>query len=467
VKNKFLNLLSESRISEAKEIAYGVTKDKELFLASLGDYFFNTGDLNSALSFYSDSIAENPNPAAQFGVGEILLYQGKIKESVAFFLSAAGKESHRIRSLLKIGIAERLLGNIKASLTAYRLLQKIGYDKAVLYVNIATLLCDLGQYEEADHYYELAISKAPDDAKVRFNYSLHLLAKGDFDNGLKYYESRPWCVRASGPEWLGEPGKRVLVLAEQGFGDLVHFSRFITDAKSISESVALACDPSLFRLFSGLGIDELFDLDSESIKAASSKYPHYCRIMSIPYLMSLDVRSRSNPNLKSDPERVGFWQDLIGSGEGLRVGLCWQGGKRNHSEMIFNDRKRSVNLNVLEPVLQTPGVKFFSLQKDWKEPHPRIIDLMDHCRDFADTASLIANMDLVISVDTAVAHVAGAIGKPVWMLARLGGCWRWGNFGSETFWYPSMTIYRQTVMDDWTTVSGNVARSLADLVNVV
>lgn len=130
--------------------------------------------------------------------------------------------------------------------------------------------------------------------------------------------------------------------------------------------------------------------------------------------------------------------------------------------MIFNDKKRSMNLEFLNPLLSMKGVQFYSLQK---EPHPRIIDLMPGCGDFLDAASLISCMDLVISVDTAVAHVAGSIGTPVWMFSRLGGCWRWGNTGESTFWYPSMTIFRQEAMDDWSSAVDKARSRLAGLVS--
>ena len=133
--------------------------------------------------------------------------------------------------------------------------------------------------------------------------------------------------------------------------------------------------------------------------------------------------------------------------------------------MLFNDRKRSVDLSLMEDLLSVEGVNFYSLQKDWKETHPRIKYLMDMCSDFLDTASLISRMDLVISVDTSVAHVAGSIGKKVWMMARMGGCWRWTNEGDETFWYPSMKIFRQSSVDDWSPVVSRIAAELRSIVS--
>lgn len=459
-KSKFLDLLESSKTNEAIVLAESSKEDKELFLAAVGDHFLHSGDLESAKKFYVSSMSFKANPAAHFGMGEVFLKAGMLKESLPFFLKSAEKEPYRIKSLLKIGIAERLLGNIKASLSSYLLARKLGYDKFIVDVNIAILLSDLGEHDKAEFYYESALAKAPQEEKVRFNYSLHLLSRGKFSRGFELYESRPWCFKAFGSEWKGDPGRMVLVMSEQGHGDNINFSRFIHEVSKVSEGVCVACDKNMSRLMLSLdGVDEVVGLDE--MELASERYPFYCRIMSIPHIMSLDVRSVPFKPIPVDGERRKFWSGLMGGDEVLKVGLCWQGGKRNNSEMIFNDRKRSIDLKVMEPILNVDGARFYSLQKDWKEPHPKIIDLMGECGDFLDAASFASEMDLVISVDTAMAHVAGSVGTPVWMLSRLGGCWRWGNEGSETFWYPSMRIYRQGVMDDWTEVVDDVKRDLA------
>jgi hypothetical protein len=180
--------------------------------------------------------------------------------------------------------------------------------------------------------------------------------------------------------------------------------------------------------------------------------------------MSLDPRKSNPSRFTLNPERVSFWKDSLES-DVLKVGICWQGGKRNHSEMIFNDRRRSISLSLIEPILGVDGVNFYSLQKDWKEPHPKINDLMGSCGDFLDCAALVSNMDLVISVDTAVAHLAASLGRPTWVLSRLGGCWRWGNDSEHTFWYPSVRIFRQKLLDDWSPTIEKVKESLVQILS--
>lgn len=464
VRVEFLNLMQQSKISEAVEFALSARKDREILLAALGDHFLSSGNLSVAKSFYVESLSSKANPSAEFGLGSVLLTEGYPEKSLKFFSYASRDDRYEVKSLLKMGMASRLVGDIRGSLDFYLKASSKGYGGHVLYFNIATLLSDLGEFKKASEYYDRGILMAPDDPKARFNYSMHLLSSGDFRRGLEYYESRPWCFRGKGSEWSGSAGENVLVISEQGYGDLIHFSRFIRDVAKVSNRVALACDPKLAGLMSTLGcLYEILPLEQEVIDKAAGSYPKYCRVMSIPYLMGLDLSVSVVPYLKPDEKRSGFWKDYVSSESGLKVGLCWQGGKRADPEMVFNDRKRSVDLKNLEPILATKGVSFYSLQKDWKETHPSLKYPMELCGDFLDTASLISNLDLVISVDTSVAHVAGSLGVPVWVMSRLGGCWRWGLEGSETFWYPSMKIFRQKTMDDWLPVVDEVASGLRGL----
>lgn len=465
-KLKFLKLLESGEVSAAVDMAISADSEREVFLAALGDYFLERRNLGMAKAFYSESFGHKSNPAAEFGLGSVLLEDGDTEESLKYFRSASRHDQYLVRCLLKMGRASRLLGDIEGALGFYVAASERGYNKFVLYFNIATLLCDMGRHEEAGKYYEKGISLAPDDDKARFNYSLHLLSKGDFAKGLEYYESRPWCFEGFGSRWSGERGKKVLVLSEQGYGDLIHFSRFLPALKSVSEKIALACDENIAGLLATTGcVDEVVGLDEASIKDASPEYPFYCRIMSIPHLMGLDLKAPKVPYLKPDDSRVEHWRGVLSGDSGLKIGLCWQGGKRKDAEMVFNDGKRSVDLKEMLPVLNVKGVSFYSLQKDWKESHPAMRQPMGGCGGFLDTASLVSNMDLVIAVDTSMAHLAGAIGKPVWMMSRLGGDWRWGNHGEDTFWYPSMKIFRQRKMNDWSSVAADVAARLERLVS--
>jgi tetratricopeptide (TPR) repeat protein len=465
-KLKFINLLEAGEISDAVNLALSAESERELFLAALGDYFLENKNLGMAKAFYSESLGLRANPAAEFGMGSVFLEEGLAEESLKYFRSCSRHEQYMVKSLLRMGRASRLLGDIEGALAFYATASESGYDKFILYFNMATLLCDMGRYDDAEKYYEKGISLAPDDAKARFNYSLHLLAKGEFKKGLEYYESRAWCFAGEGSLWSGEKDKRVLVLSEQGYGDLIHFARFLPALRSVSEKVALACDENISGLLRAAGIaDEIVALDEESIKKSGSEYPFYCRTMSIPHLMGLDLKEPKVPYLRPDEDRSAYWRDYLSKDEGLKVGLCWQGGKTKNVEAIFNDGKRSIGLDDMAPVLEVQGVSFYSLQKNWKEFHPRMRYPMDRCGDFLDTASLVSNMDLVIAVDTSMAHLAGALGKPVWMMSRLGGDWRWGNYGEETFWYPSMRIFRQSEMNDWAPVVREVAARLSGLVS--
>jgi tetratricopeptide (TPR) repeat protein len=467
-RSEFAAAFERGDISSAIRIACSSEKDRESFFVVLGDHFLKTGNLNAAKRFYFESMSLKPNPDAEFGFGSALLEEGKPAEAIPFLSSSARHKDYEIQSLLKLGVASRLVGNIRQALYFYIDAKAKGYGEFVVDFNIATLLCDLGEFDKAAEYYERGMRAAPKSEQAKFNYSMFIMSRGDFAKGLEHYESRPWCFKGNGSPWSGQSGESVLVLAEQGHGDLINFARFLPALKSISKKVSLACDPNVSRFVSSVGgLDEVFDLSPVSIEKASKEYPFYCRAMSIPFLMGIDVtKFPSDPYLKYDKERADFWEKILSEdADGLRVGLCWQGGKRNDPEMVFNDKKRSVDLGLMESLLNVEGVNFYSLQKDWNEHHPRIKYHMDKCGDFMDTASLISRLDLVISVDTSIAHVAGAIGKPVWMMARLGGCWRWTNEGERTFWYPSMKVFRQSSVDAWDSVVSRISRELSNLVS--
>lgn len=464
-KEKLRSLLESGDLTSAISLASSSEIGHELF-SMIGGHFSKNGETKKAKIFYLRSMEERPNAEAEFGFGSSLLEEGRANESIEFFKNSIKDKSYSIPSLLKMGQAHRLTGNIADSLKCYLCAKSLGHGGFVLDINIATLLSDLGEFDRANEFYERGFAKAPDNEKVRFNYSLHLLARGDYKMGLEFYESRPWCFKGFGKQWSGERGADVMILSEQGHGDLIQFARFIPELKKVSRSISLVCDKNISRFVSTLGcVDEIIDLDSDSIRRASNRYPTYCRVLSIPWLMGLNVKSSSAPYLHVDPDRSTFWKDFFSKDKGAKIGLCWQGGKRNDAEMMFNDKKRSIELSSLSAILDMDGANFYSLQKDWREFHPRIKYPMDFCGDFLDTASLIDNLDLVISVDTSIAHVAGAIGKPVWMMSRLGGCWRWGNHGGETFWYPSMRIFRQELMDEWGPVVNEVERNLADFLS--
>jgi hypothetical protein len=274
----------------------------------------------------------------------------------------------------------------------------------------------------------------------------------------------------SAPLWDGRTdlaGKRVLLVGEQGLGDTIQFSRFARLVAARGASVVLGADPPLRRLMAGLAGVDAVAVPGEPEPA----YDLFCPLMSLPGRFGLTVADvgMEAPYLRADPRAVAAWRGRLGALPWLKVGLVWSGAPRPESRMaVRTDRRRSVSLAGLAPVLAVPGVTFVSLQKgvarDQAAGWP-IVDWTGELEDFADTAALIEALDLVISVDTSVAHATGALGRPVWVLNRFDRCWRWLTGRSDTRWYPTMRLFTQGVPGDWGSVVAEVVEALGRMVS--
>jgi len=299
------------------------------------------------------------------------------------------------------------------------------------------------------------------------------LLLGDYEHGWKSFEARfskqpPVPQRhATLPRWQGEPldGKRLLVHAEQGYGDTIQFLRFVPLLAQMGANIILEVqDESLLSLARSLDCNCTVVTRGGHVPEAYLQIP----LMSAPGVLKTTLKTIPDnvPYLFADPERRSYWQLTIGPRQGLRVGLCWK-GRNEH----VNDRFRSCPLSVLAPLFQLPGIKWFSLQfgpgKDQlaaSEGCFPLIDLTGAITDFHDTAALMAELDLIISVDTAVAHLAGASGRPVWLLLPFAPDWRWGVAGDSTPWYPSMHLFRQSAPEhSWNGVVEQLVCALREL----
>jgi len=267
--------------------------------------------------------------------------------------------------------------------------------------------------------------------------------------------------RIAQPEWRGEPaaGQRILLHAEQGLGDTLQFVRYAPGVAARGLQVTLEVQAPLVRLLQNLpGVGE--------VVAAGNPRPEFdlhCPLMSLPLAFATDLDSipADVPYLFPTSNLLSCWGECLPPRGGVRVGLVWA-GNRGHGDVRhhFIDRRRSIDPALLAPLAEVVGVTWVNLQHDATAlPFP-MTDPMAAICDFADTAALVAQLDLVIGVDTSVVHLAGGMGKPVWMLSRFDGCWRWMHGRHDSPWYPTMRIYRQTAPDDWRPV---VARLATDL----
>jgi len=369
-----------------------------------------------------------------------------------------------------LGIIYRLRGQFEGSKDCFRkaLLLRPAYAEACN--NLGNALKDCGEMDEAIFFYQQAI-QLKDTADNHHNLALALMATGRLQEGWREYEWR-WKSNqlASGfrsftqPLWQGEfaKGKTLLLHAEQGFGDTLQFCRFATFVIERGLRVILEVQPSLVRLMKSLAGVEAVVARGQPLPA----FDLHCPLLSLPLVFntSLETIPVATSYLSADHEAVSVWRDRLLEHDGFfKVGLVWAGKPQRHTpDLAATDRRRSMPPEHLAPLADIEDVRFFSLQKEGQlaPAELTLVDYMDRCHDFADTAALIANLDLVISVDTAVAHLAAAIGKPVWLLNRLDTCWRWLQNREDSPWYPTLRIFRQPCAGDWQSVIANVRDAL-------
>ena len=332
--------------------------------------------------------------------------------------------------------------------------------------NLGNIRREAGRIDDALGCYERTLELNPNHAKAHWNSALLLLLKGDFDRGWKEYEWR-WKnpdlatpdVDFPQPLWEGENvgGKVIFLYAEQGHGDAIQFIRFTMNASARGARIVLGCDTALERLFSTVyGIEKIV-----TPRTAIPPIEYHRSLMSLPGLFGItpDTIPAAIPYLEADPALAGAWAPRIGRAPGLKVGLMWRGNPDQE-----RDRYRSLALPTLGPLLEVPGVSFFALQKEPAPedlPYPdRLIDLGPELEDYAVTAAVIANLDLVISVCTSGAHLAGTMGRPLWVMLSHLPDWRWLLDRDDCPWYPTARLFRQDNPGDW---DGMVARLAGEL----
>lgn len=338
--------------------------------------------------------------------------------------------------------------------------------------NLGVALGEQWRMAESLYIHDLALTLAPDNAEVRNNRAIALLSAGDLAQGFAEFEWR-WRTPGMQPHgiagalWQGEAleGRSILVHDEGGFGDTLQFVRYVPRLLALGARVILRVQGPLSRLLrrSLPGVQVLTLVD------ALPPYDWHCPMVSLAHRLgtTLDTIPGETPYLVADSVMVADWhRRLAALRPGLRVGLVWTGAARPGTPMVdAMDRRRSMRLAALAPLARVPGVQLVSLQRDGSAEAAAggmaLFDPMPAMVDFDDTAAVVANLDLVIAVDTAVAHLAGALGRPVWLLSRYDACWRWLAGRQDSPWYPGLRLYRQPTPGDWDSVVTQVVGDLA------
>lgn len=403
----------------------------------------------------------------------ICVYElGRLQEAREYFEQVLTQTPDYDSARVNLANTLRILGDPKAACIQLQKVLTNQPTSAEVLNNLGTALQDSGDADEACHVLQKALGLAPQSPQVRWNLALSQLKLGEYKDGWKNFESR-WegCDNLQNAydkpralAWQGQSlhNKRMLLWAEQGFGDSLQFLRFAQDVAKLGAIVIVEVQPELVALAaSAPGVTQVVARGQPS-----PAYDLHCPLMSLPYLLGIDKPSAvvRAPYLFADSEKIAYWREKLITFSKLKIGLTWAGKSRlQQAELAAIDTRRSITLTQLAPLLALTGADFFSLQKDGgvtANTVPALTDFSSAWTDFSDTAAFISNLDLVISVDTAVAHLAGALGKPVWMLNRYDSCWRWQKRSNESAWYPSLREFRQTQASDWQTVIVQVADAL-------
>jgi protein O-GlcNAc transferase len=430
---------------------------------NLANLLKDEGRFAAAVAHYEAAIGIKPGAGAfHRNLGLALQAKGDLASAIAAFEQAASLAPDRADSHYDLANALREAGRIEAAIAGYDRALALDPRHSDAHSNRGLALHLQAAFDQAEDCFRRALALVPDHANAHLNLGMTRLLRGDFA-GFRDYEWRKRSVlppAAAVPQWRGAAlgGASILLHAEQGFGDTLQFARYVPLVAARGGRVVLAVQGELKRLLAGLpGVASILSLDE-----GVPKVEWQCPLLSLPLAFgtTLETIPASVPYLADNPALRAAWRRRIGARGGLNVGLVWS-GRPSHPR----DRERSLAPDQLSPLGTVPGVNFFSLQKGGDGARPAFAhdDLAPELGDFADTAAAVAALDLVITVDTATAHLAGALGVPVWVLLPRVPDWRWLMEREDSPWYPSARLLRQERAGEWAPVIARAAVLLARL----
>ena len=441
---------------------------------NLANALRSSGRLADAVESYRRAIRLKSDYAAAYvNLAMTLKDLGRTDEAIDNYKQAIRLKPDYHQAHNNLGIAFKELGCLDEAIESYAEAIRLRPDYAEGHNNMGIALHARGEHDEALRACERAIELKPDYAQAHWNRSLVLLLKGRFEEGWEEYRWRRKTNLASfaypheldKPLWDGKPfvGKRLLIHYEQGLGDNLQFVRYLPAVKQLGGTVIFETPKSMYSLLQSFnGIDELVQASPDG--PPEVEFDACASLMDLPGIFgtTLDTIDAEVPYIHADPEKVEHWREQI-TGDGFKVGLVW-GGRPTGRNEVLSLQNRSCSLENFVPLADVPGVVLYGLQKGPAAAQISrlsgqvvIANVGEQFDDFADTAAAIENLDLVISIDTSVAHLAGAMGKQVWLLLKTDADWRWLLDRSDSPWYPTMRLFRQRRAGDWAEVLERVA----------
>jgi Flp pilus assembly protein TadD len=444
------------------------------FYNNLGIVLEKANLFSQAAELFGWAIKLDPNyTEALNNFGTVFIRTSQFNKAEAYFRHAIELNPYYAQAYNNLALVLENTNRRDEALKYFRRAIELEPNDPILYNNLGKMLKDSRQLDEAEACFQHALNLRPDFVDADFALAILYLLQEQYEKGWEKYDDLRLIKEGNRhlpiPQWRGEAlaGRRILLYADQGFGDTIHFVRYAQLVANLASETSVLVQKPLERLL-GFSLTNCKICNHDSI--VKKEYDFACPLLSLPHLFntSRETIPQTIPYLQANRTSVKVWRDVLdridSSGTRCyRIGVVWAGNSAHN-----NDRNRSIPFDVFRSLFDITDVSWISLQvgkrvADLTRTFNRVIDISDDLIDFAETAGVIANLDLVITVDSAVAHLAGALGQKTWLLLPFNPDWRWQLEREDSPWYPTLRLFRQHEMDTWSEVVARVKESLVKL----